>query len=116
MANGHWTFLSNHTHVLVCIARNPDARVRDIAERVGITERAIQRIIADLEETGFLSHRRLGRRNQYTIHPDKTLRHELEAGVSIRGLLASIVNAEQLECATGAALDADRQLARISTG
>ena len=116
MPIGHWTFLSNHTHVLVCIARNPDARVRDIADRVGITERAIQRIIAELEETGFLSHRRLGRRNRYTIHPDKTLRHELEAGVSIRGLLASIVSAEQLDHATREALDADSELASRSAG
>ena len=97
MTSTHWTFLSNHTHVLVCIARNPDARVRDIAGRVGITERAVQRIIAELEESGFLTHRKVGRRNRYTIDPDKQLRHELEAGVSIRGLLTSLVTPEQFD-------------------
>lgn len=94
MAN--WTFLSNHSHVLVCIARNPDARVRDIAEHAGITERAVQRIIVELEDAGFVSHKRLGRRNHYTIHPDKSLRHELEAGVSIRQLLNQLVTPAQM--------------------
>lgn len=109
MANGHWTFLSNHSHVLVCIARNPDVRVRDIAERVGITERAVQRIIAELEEAGFVSHRRIGRRNRYTIDPDKELRHELEAGVSIRLLLANLVSPQQLQRAISNASDSDPQ-------
>ena len=86
-----WTFLSNHAHVLVCIARNPDTRVRDIADQVGITERAVQRIISELEEAGFVSHERNGRRNHYKIDPDRGLRHEPESGVSIRALLSSVV-------------------------
>ena len=94
--HGSWTFLSNHAHVLVCIARNPNSRVRDIAEAVGITERAVQRIIAELEEAGFVSHERHGRRNRYTIDPDREMRHELEAGVSIRALLESVVGRDQL--------------------
>src|SRR5262245_58375751 len=63
-----WTFLSNHGHVLLAIAREPEARVREIAHQVGITERAVLRIIAELEESGYLSHRRNGRRNNYRVH------------------------------------------------
>lgn len=94
MTNKHWTFLSNHTHVMVCIARNPEARVRDIAEAVGITERAVQRIIAELEASDYLSHERLGRRNLYRIDFDRPLRHPLEAGVTLRALLANVVDAD----------------------
>ena len=62
MVNGpDWTFLSNHGHVLLCIAQEPEIRLRDVAERVGITERAVQRIVADLEEAGYLSRAREGR-------------------------------------------------------
>lgn len=88
---GRWTFLSNHTHVLVCIARNPDARLRDIAAAVGITERAVQRIVAELEEEGYISHERVGRRNRYSINLDGELRHPIEAGVSVRQLLENLV-------------------------
>ena len=96
MNQGSWTFLSNHAHVLVCIARNPDSRVRDIADAVGITERAVQRIIAELEEAAFVSHERHGRRNHYAIDLDRELRHELEAGVAIRALLECVVGEDQL--------------------
>lgn len=97
MSIGHWTFLSNHAHVLVCIAREPSIRVRDIAERVGLTERGVQRIIGELEEAGYLSHRREGRRNVYDIDLSKQLRHDLESGVSVRELLANVVAAELLD-------------------
>jgi MarR family len=70
-----WTFLSNHAYVLLCIAREPGIRLRDVAERVRITERAVQRIVADLEEGGYLSRVREGRRNRYEIHGDRPLRH-----------------------------------------
>jgi len=74
-----WTFLSNHTHVLLCIAQNPNARVRDIALGVGITERGVQRIITELEDEGVLAKERRGRRNHYVIDGSLPLRHELES-------------------------------------
>jgi DNA-binding MarR family transcriptional regulator len=80
MATGlDWTFLSNHSHVLLCVAREPGIRLRDVAERVGITERAVQRIVADLEEGGYLSRAREGRRNCYEIHADRPFRHPVLA-------------------------------------
>ena len=62
-----WTFLTNHAHVLICIAEDPDVRIRDLAERVGITERGVQRIIMELEVSGYLTHERDGRRNHYRV-------------------------------------------------
>jgi len=70
-----WDFLTNHAHVLVCIARDPGIRLRDIATAVGITERAAHRIVADLCGEGFVSRTRVGRRTVYDIHPDKHFRH-----------------------------------------
>jgi hypothetical protein len=63
-----WTFLTNHAQVLVCIAHDPDVRLRDIGERVGITERAVHRIVAELAAAGYITRRRNGRRNRYTIN------------------------------------------------
>ncbi|MEN9846743.1 MAG: hypothetical protein RIS36_1890 [Pseudomonadota bacterium] len=83
-----WTFLSNHSHVIICLARDPEMRVRDIAIAVGITERATIRIISELEEAGYITKEKLGRRNRYSIVADKNLRHPLEAHHSIRGILA----------------------------
>ena len=62
-----WTFLTNHGHVLVCLAATPDARLRDVAERVGITERAVQQIVRELEQSGYVVKQRVGRRNNYTV-------------------------------------------------
>ena len=73
-----WTFLTNHAHVLLCIARDPDVRLRDIATDVGITERAAQRIVADLVEAGYVERERDGRRNRYQLNPELPLRHPLE--------------------------------------
>ena len=83
----NWTFLSNHGHVLVCIATDPGVRGRDIAARVGITERASQAIIADLVEEGYVTRTRIGRRNHYEIHPERPLRHPVESPHSIGELL-----------------------------
>lgn len=83
-----WTFLTNHTHVLVCIASEPDIRGRDIAAKVGITERAAQAIIADLVRDGYVTRAREGRRNRYAVNPDSPLRHPVEAGHSAGDLLA----------------------------
>lgn len=73
-----WTFLTNHAHVLIAVAGDPLVRIRDLAAQVGITERAVQRILAELEEGGYLSHEREGRRNVYEVDPELSLRHPLE--------------------------------------
>jgi hypothetical protein len=85
-----WTFLSNHAHVLVCLARDPSLRLRDVAEVVGITERAVQKIVSDLEAGGVLSRRREGRRNRYTIRADIPLRHPIEAHCRVGDLLRMV--------------------------
>lgn len=82
-----WTFLTNHAHVLLCIARNPDMRLRDVAVAVGITERAAQRIVAELVEAGYISRERNGRRNSYEVHPELPLRHPVEREHHIGELL-----------------------------
>ena len=92
-----WTFLTNHAHVLLCVARDPRSRVQDLAERVGITYRAVQKILADLEEAGYLSHRRDAedaRANVYTVHRTLPLRHPVERHRSIAALLALILGDE----------------------
>jgi len=93
----HWTFLSNHAHVLVCLALDPHARLRDVAAKVGITERAVQGIVGDLEHAGVILRERQGRRNTYRLQLDAPLRHPLEAHRSIRALLAMVLDATQLK-------------------
>jgi DNA-binding transcriptional ArsR family regulator len=88
---GSWTYLSNHSHVLVCLAEDPEARIRDIAERVDITERAVQRILSELEEAGVVEKERIGRRNRYHIHADKHLRHPVEGHCRVDGLLSFVI-------------------------
>jgi hypothetical protein len=85
---GDWTLLSTHARVLVEIARDPDVRLRDLAAECNMTERAIQRIVADLEQTGYVSHTRVGRRNRYTVDPDRTFRHHAHADYPVGPLLA----------------------------
>ena len=85
--NQSWHFLSNHTQVLLCIARNPDIRFRDIAQTVGITERATQRIVADLIQAGFLEREKIGRRNHYNLNADRKMRHAAQANHEIGELL-----------------------------
>lgn len=87
-----WTFLTNHGHVLVCIASDPGIRGRDIAARVGITERATQAIIADLVAEGYVNRTRIGRRNVYEINSDRPLRHPVEQPHSIGELLRLVAN------------------------
>ena len=70
-----WRFVTNHTHVLMCIAADPSARLRDIAATVGITERTVAQIVNELEQAGYLTKTRTGRRNQYEIHDELPLRH-----------------------------------------
>src|SRR3712207_4650070 len=85
-----WTFLTNHGHVLLAIAQRPDARLRDIAETVGIAERAAFRIVGDLERDGYVTKRREGRRNLYVVHPEQPLRPPLERHEAVGSLLRLI--------------------------
>ena len=82
-----WTFVTSHTQVLLCIARDPDVTMRDVATTVGITERAAQRILADLVESGYVDRTRVGRRNHYKVNVGATMRHELQEQHRIGGLL-----------------------------
>ena len=93
--HGGWTFLTNHAHVLICLAREPELRLRDVAERVGITERAVQRIVADLEEGGVLQRERDGRRNRYEIQRDVSLRHPVEAHCHINDLIDMVLEQKE---------------------
>lgn len=81
--NRTWTFLTNHARVLISIAGAPGIRLRDVADNIGITERAAQRIVAELEAAGYLSHEKLGRRNRYQVQPHARLRHPLEQDIEI---------------------------------
>jgi predicted transcriptional regulator len=82
-----WRFLSNHTQVLLFLHGDPNARFRDIAQHVGITERAAQRIVADLVESGYVESERVGRRNRYRINTDIAMRHPAQEGHDIGELL-----------------------------
>jgi predicted ArsR family transcriptional regulator len=85
-----WTFLTNHAQVLLCLAEDPDIRLRDVAERVGITERASQRILAELVEAGYVSTARIGRRNRYTVDREHAMRHSAQLGHEIGSLLEAL--------------------------
>lgn len=89
-ARPDWTFLSNHAHVLVCLDRDPEARLRDIADEVGVTERTVNSIVADLAAAGVLTVTKVGRRNQYSIDRTARLRHPLEDTKSVGDLLAGV--------------------------
>ena len=84
---GAWTLLTGHGHVLVEIARNPDARIRDISPVVGLTERTVQAIVADLEAAGYLTRTRIGRRTRYTVNPDSPFRHRAQEGLRVGPVL-----------------------------
>ncbi len=97
---GGWTFLSNHAHVLLCIARDPDARVRDIAEVVGITERAAHRILADLIAEGYATAAKVGRRNRYAVNRAGRLRHPFFSSLSVGPLLDMLNTGERRRART----------------
>jgi DNA-binding IclR family transcriptional regulator len=86
----NWTFLTNHAQVLLCLAETPDIRLRDVAERVGITERATQRILAELIEAGYVKAERVGRRNRYTVDRQHAMRHSAQFGYEIGALLKAL--------------------------
>jgi len=86
-SGGSWTILTGHGHVLVEIARNPEARIRDISAAVGLTDRTVQAIVADLEAAGYLTRTRTGRRTKYTVNPDSLFRHSAQEGLRVGPLL-----------------------------
>ena len=86
-----WTFFTNHAHVLFCLVREPEQTLRNVAERVGITERAVQRIVRDLEDGGVLIRQRVGRRNIYSIDSSRRLRHPIEGHCRIAELIALVL-------------------------
>jgi DNA-binding Lrp family transcriptional regulator len=88
-----WDFLTNHAHVLICVADDPGIRLRDIAAAVGITERAAHRILSELVEEGYVLRERQGRRNRYQVEPDLPLRHPLVNGRAVGDLLKVLIGA-----------------------
>lgn len=82
-----WTFLTNHSHVLICLSRDPDLRLRDLAELVGITDRAVSTLIDELEAAGYIKRTKVGRRNRYDVHLDRPMRHQVESGHLIGELI-----------------------------
>nr|WP_263429415.1 winged helix-turn-helix domain-containing protein [Nannocystis pusilla] len=83
--------MTNHAHVLFCVAQDPEIRLRDVAEAVGITERAVQRIVTELEESGYITRQRSGRRNLYIVHRNLPLRHRIESHRQVNDLIGLIV-------------------------
>lgn len=89
-----WTFLTNHAHVLICLADNPQLRLREVAAAVGITERAVHKIVAELEASGILVRERQGRCNFYQINPVCPLRHPVEAHCTVQGLFKFVLDSK----------------------
>lgn len=98
-----WTFLTNHARVLIFIAGNPRARLRDVAAAVGITERAAVAIVNDLEEAGYVRRSRIGRRNRYVVHPHRPFRHPSEADHTVAELLAVFLDEDTAGSEQGSA-------------
>ncbi|MFG2555935.1 helix-turn-helix transcriptional regulator [Streptomyces sp. NPDC048581] len=111
-----WTFLTNHARVLAAIADNPNVRIRHIAAHCRLTERAVQKIISELERDGYLSHTREGRNNTYLIDPDKVLRHPAEAGLPVAALLSLLVQDEADRSTVSDQLRAARQRMPVDGG
>ena len=93
----HWTFLTNHAHVLLCIAHDPGIRLRDIAAAVGITERGAHKILSDLVDEGYVLRERHGRRNRYKVKPELPLRHPLVHDREVGDLLNVLLRPERPE-------------------
>ena len=92
MSHGGWTFLTNHAQVFLCVAQTNNLTAREIAVRIGITERAVQRILSDLEKDGYIQHVREGRNNRYITDLEKPLRHPAQHGQKVHDLLAQIIH------------------------
>jgi len=112
----NWTLFSNHGHVLVCLSRDSQARLRDVATDVGITERAVQKIVRDLQDVGMISVTKNGRRNSYRIHNKKPLRHDLEAVCTLKDLIKFVnKDSEPLQLHT-AEVESTRKPESVKTG
>jgi hypothetical protein len=96
-SGGSWTLLTGHGHVLVEIARNPQARIRDISAAAGLTERTVQAIVADLEGAGYITRSRTGRRTRYTVRHDSQFRHPAQEGLQVGPFLAVLAAADENE-------------------
>lgn len=107
-----WTFLTNHGHVLLCLAVDPELRLREVAVQVGVTERAVQRIVAELEEGGYLTRHRSGRQNAYEINPHGSLRHPLESHRTVQWLIDLVRRDEIRETRDGGARQGTRPARR----
>ena len=89
--SGGWDFLTNHAHVLLCVAHDPGVRLRDIADSVGITERSAHKILTELVDEGYVDKEKIGRRNSYSVRPDKPLKHPLVEEQEVGELLALLL-------------------------
>lgn len=96
-SDSQWNFFSNFAHILVCLAQDPHARLRDVAERVGITERSASRLVAELDRAGILTRVKDGRRNRYVIDTSQHLRHPLEAHCTVGEMLAFILSPDRVK-------------------
>ena len=112
---GDWTFFSNYGHVLVCLSRNNEARLRDVAFEVGITERAVQKIVKDMQDAGFITVSKQGRCNRYRLNKRKSLRHGLESHCNIGKLLALVTRPDPVDKPARAATE-KRDDAEAGTG
>ena len=90
MDKHNWAFLTNHGHVLIYLVKNPKATTREIAIEAGVTERAIQKVIHDLEAEGYIVRHKEGRSNNYTLHPELPMRHRLEHDHAVRDLIKAL--------------------------
>jgi DNA-binding IclR family transcriptional regulator len=114
-----WKFITNHAQVLLCVAHDPEIRLREIAEACGITERASHRIIADLEEAGYISRERVGRRNRYQFHPEVEMRHPRLGHprlghIQMRDLVAPLMASDSVNGAGPQPAEEPEQLSRGS--
>ncbi|MGM0555219.1 MAG: helix-turn-helix transcriptional regulator [Myxococcota bacterium] len=91
MSDAKWTFFTNHAHVLFCLADRPQIRLREVADKVGITERAVQRIVADLRDEGYIEIEKQGRRNHYKIRRGEHLRHDIESHCTLEDILTDVL-------------------------
>ena len=115
MKRDGWTFLTNHGHVLVCLAADPDVLLRDVASRVGITERAVQQIVGDLESAGVIMRLRVGRRNRYLVRRGERFRHSLEAGVTVGSFIDLVARLSECDRrASARAASSDPSARRLS--
>jgi predicted ArsR family transcriptional regulator len=90
MRRSHWTFLTNHGRVLAYLAKHPQATTRNIAQEAGVTERAIQKVILDLEADGYIARHKIGRGNRYVVHPEMPMRHHMERDHAVGDLLTAL--------------------------